>query len=115
MAQTALAQGVYVAQRILAKHPLDKTGKPKSTVGAYCNTPLPKPYKPINPIYAIPVGPGWAAVLIGNWQFYGKLGWILRRYLDWVVFSNLLPLSKAWTAFRSHGQLTESCETCNNA
>jgi HAD superfamily hydrolase (TIGR01509 family) len=108
MAQTALAQGTYLAEYLSYKIPRIKRGRPQAEEFSY-----PK-YHPIKPIYAIPVGPGWAAVLAYEREFYGKVGWMLRRYLDWVVYTSLLPLPKAWTAFRSHGQLCEQCIECSS-
>jgi NADH dehydrogenase len=96
MAQTALNDGKNVALRIAS----NIQGKE-----------IPA-YKEREPIYAIPVGPNWAAVVIGRWKIYGKLGWILRRLLDLWVFWQLLPPKKAWRAFKSGEVLCESCPVC---
>ncbi len=84
MAQTALYDGAFVADVISADH----RGASRPT------------YKPKQPVYAIPVGPRWAIVIRGPWTFTGYTGWILRRLLDLRVFMTLLPLRKAWRAFR---------------
>lgn len=96
MAQTALADGKLVAENLVRK----------------LNKELQRDRQEVKPIYAIPCGPSWAAVLVGKKQYYGRLGWWWRRYLDWVVFRSLLPWGKAWTAFRSGGKLCESCPVC---
>jgi NADH dehydrogenase len=97
MAQTALYDGRFVADRIIAR---------------YTNGEVPK-YSPRPPIYAIPAGPGWAAVVIGKRQIYGKLGWVVRRLLDLWVFKQILPWAKAWVAFKEGERLCESCEVCS--
>jgi len=99
MAQTALGDGKLVAENIVRKVGGEKLLKRANQ----------------KPIYAIPVGPGWAAVLIGERQYYGVVGWMLRRWLDWKVFTSLLPVGKAWTAFREGGVLSEQCEVCARA
>jgi NADH dehydrogenase FAD-containing subunit len=96
MAQTALGDGKLVAENIVAR----LAGKKM------------KERVQEEPIYAIPCGPGWAAVLMGGRQYYGRVGWWLRRYLDWVVFTSLLPVRKAWLAFASGKQVSESCLVC---
>lgn len=64
------------------------------------------------PIYAIPVGPGWAMVLWGSVRIYGILGWWLRRLADLRYFLSILPLPKALVVWRSGQQLCESCPVC---
>lgn len=69
-------------------------------------------YEISKPISAVPVGPGWAAVEFKGWKFYGTFGWWLRRWVDLWVFAQILPLKKAWTAWRYGQLLCESCEVC---
>lgn len=97
MAQTALLDGRVIAQNIFNK---------------IKHKPLKK-HSNIKPIYAIPVGPGWAGVIIGPFSFYGKVGWFLRRMLDFIVFKALLPWGKAITAFRSGKYICETCSVCS--
>lgn len=97
MAQTAIHQGHYLAgiiERRLA-------GRPVS------------PYQPRAPFYALPVGPGWAMVIIGRLRFYGRIGWCLRRLADFRFFLSILPLRKALAAFMSGQTLCESCAICS--
>lgn len=98
MAQTALADGKLAAFNVMAQ--MEK--KPK------------KELEQKKPIYSIPCGPGWAATKVGERQFYGKMGWILRRYLDWVVFRSLLPTRKAWRAWVSGGKSFTTCRVCRD-
>lgn len=96
MAQTALHDGVHVAKNIA------RDIKQKYMVAVAAK----------QPIYAIPVGSRWAAVLKGDKQYYGWYGWMLRRQLDWHVFKTLLPLPKAFRAFRYGAVLSETCPVC---
>lgn len=98
MAQTAIADGRYIADTI-ARLSQDSEA-------------LPKQYQPTDPIYAIPVGPGWAGTQWGRVRFYGKVGWFLRRLVDWVVFINFLPLKQAWGAFRAHYHVQNPTDVC---
>ena len=83
MAQTALADAEYIAKVIERR--VHKRG-----VG---------PYLQPAPSYAIPVGPKWAAVKYRGMNFYGFIGWAMRRAADLRAFSELLPISKALRAF----------------
>lgn len=96
MAQTALRDGSFVSDIIARKF----YGRSLES------------YKPKEPFYVIPVGPGWAAALIGKLWLYGRLGWWLRRLADLRFFLSILPLSKALLAFRSGKTLCESCAIC---
>ncbi len=92
MAQTAIDHGKYVAQ--------------------FINNPKTGTHKPKKPAYAVPVGPGWGAVLVGPFHFYGYLGWLIRRAADLRFFSSILPLNRALAAFSAHRTLCETCEVC---
>ncbi len=69
-------------------------------------------YKPKRPIYAIPAGHRWAAVLWGRTRFYGYPGWILRRLADLRLYVSFLPLKKALTIWQSGSETDEACATC---
>ena len=97
MAQTAIHDGQFVAKVI----------ERKLFSGRQIH-----PYQPKPPFYAIPVGSGWAAVMIGNLRFYGKIGWWLRRIADLQFFLSILPWCKAISAFQSGKTLCESCAIC---
>ena len=79
MAQTALLDGSFVAQNLIR----------------ILNGKEPKAYKPKKPIYATPVGPGWAAVLWGKVEIFGWFGQLIREAADAKAFSELEPLMKA--------------------
>ncbi len=96
MARTAIKDGGFAAQTILK----------------IINKKEISPYAPKRPSYAVPVGPGWAAVLIGRTRVYGAIGWLLRRLADLRFFLSILPVRKAIIAFRSSKTLCESCSIC---
>ena len=79
-AQTADSDGKYLAQII---------GEKVSGIRTHTL------YVPHKPIYAIPVGPGWAVVLWGNTRIIGGLAYILRRLADLRYFMSILPLPRA--------------------
>ena len=97
MAQTAIRDGGYVAEFIASKIL-------KKNIA---------PYKPVKPLYAFPVGPGWAAILIRKIKIYGRLGWWMRRFVDLNFFSTILPFRKALLAFQNRKTLCESCMICS--
>ncbi len=97
MAQTAINDGVFVANAIRRK-----ITNPDSVARIYSQK---------EPIYAIPAGPAWSGTQFGKLNFFGRTGWMLRRLVDWVVFINFLPFGKAWAAFRSHYHVQDD-NTC---
>ena len=99
LAQTAVSEGVFVADVIFRK---------------IAQKPL-VPYRPKKPAYAIPIGPGWAAVLIGNLRIYGRIAWWLRRATDLRFFFSILPPKKAVLVFQSGKKITETCPICSLA
>ena len=96
MAQTAVNDASYAAAAIAARIQNRRI----------------EPYVPKRPSYAIPVGPGWAAVIFAGFRIYGLLGWWLRRAADLRFFLSILPFSKALTVFRDQKTLVESCPIC---
>ncbi len=64
------------------------------------------------PIYAVPCGNNWAAVSMHGINFYGRMGWWIRRFMQLQFLFSILPFSKAITAFREDGILWESCRIC---
>ncbi len=83
MAQTALSDAAYVASAIAAK----AAGK---KVAAYVQPA---------PAYSVPVGPRWAATVYHGVQFFGFIGWCMRRAADFRAFASLLPLTAAFRAY----------------
>lgn len=96
MAQTAMYDGAFIAKNL--KRALDQKDM--------------LPYKPKKPIYVIPVGHGWAAVLWGRMKFYGLPGWFLRRAADARAYAEIQPAlqaTKQW--FTEYGE-QEDCKVC---
>lgn len=75
MAQTAIDDGVFVANVIAA----ERAGKTAPT------------YAPRPPAYAIPAGPNWAAVKYMFIRAYGFPGYVLRRLADIHVYMLVMP------------------------
>ncbi|MCD8507894.1 MAG: NAD(P)/FAD-dependent oxidoreductase [Candidatus Pacebacteria bacterium] len=89
LAQTALYDGAYIARSIEA-HVLGK----KKTL-----------YTPRPVAFDVPVGPGWAALVIGNRTFYGRLPWLVRHIIDFKFYLSILSLPKAWRAFFARNEI----------
>lgn len=83
MAQTALSDASYVARFIAAK----LEGKTLA------------PYVQPAPAYSVPVGPRWAATVYHGVQFFGFVGWFMRRAADFRAFASLLPPRAAFRAY----------------
>ena len=96
MAQTALYDGAYIARTL--KRQLSGDEAPK--------------YSPPVPIAAIPVGHRWCAVSYRGIQFYGYPGWLVRRWMDFELFRQLMPFGMALRTWLSGNRVEESCETC---
>lgn len=98
MAQTALYDGKFVAhnlQRIASKQD-------------------PKPYVAKKPIYVLPAGPRWAAVLWGKVRVFGILGWLLRSAADLVQYHDYLPLNRAVDRWAALDDEEDFCPHCGN-
>ena len=97
MAQTALHDGKFVA----------------ANLQRIANKQDPKPYIAKKPIYVLPAGPKWAAVLWGKVRIYGWLGWVLRSFADLIAYHDYLPFQLAvqrWTALDDVEE--SSCKAC---
>ena len=95
MAQTALHDAEYVADNLS-----------RMAAGKYS-----KVYMPKKPVYVIPVGYHWAAILWGPFLIYGWLGWAFRRLADWEAYRNLEPWWPAGLRWLSDFT-QEDCPTC---
>ncbi len=69
-------------------------------------------YEPTRPIYVIPVGSHWAAVLWGKTQIYGWVGWVLRTLADLRAFGTYEPWQKAGRQWATEFEIEEDCPTC---
>jgi NADH dehydrogenase len=96
MAQTALYDGHYVAENLIR----------------LANQEDPKPYQAKKPIYVMPAGPRWAAVLWGKFRIYGLGGWILRRLADLIAYHDYEPWKMAVSRFMAADDKEESCLQC---
>lgn len=83
----------------------------KNIVSSLQKKPLEKLKEDVPP-HAIPLGPGWAVVLMGGARYFGRIGWWMRRAADMRYFLSILPLGKALLAFSEGGTLCETCKIC---
>ena len=99
LAQTAVVDGNFVARN------LKRRARGKQF----------KSYRAKRPVTIIPVGEGWAAVIIGELRLYGWLGWILRQLADIWAFHDYEPwvqASKQWSTYFGE---EENCPICKAA
>lgn len=99
MAQTALRDAAYVTENIKLSAAHQK----------------PKEYKAKKPVYVVPAGPKWAAVLWGNLRIYGRLGWWFRRAADFIGYHDLEPWWPASQHWMSESISEEDCPYCVKA
>lgn len=97
MAQTANYDGMFVAEGLWRK----LNHQPSAL------------YQPKPPIFAIPIGSGWATVVTRFGIINGRLGWLLRRWADLRFFLTILSPTKALLAFRDGARISETCPTCS--
>ena len=98
LAQTALYDGVYVAKNLIRLADNEK----------------PLPYKAKRPIYVLPAGPRWAAVVWGKFMFSGKIGWFLRRAADLVAYHDYEPWFRATRHWMAQHKREELCPHCKH-
>jgi NADH:ubiquinone reductase (H+-translocating) len=98
MAQVALSDGKYVAGNLIR----------------LANELEPVPYKAKKPIYVLPAGPKWAAVLWGPVQIYGRPGWWLRRLADLVAYHDYEPWQLAAKRWIAEADEEEPCIHCGD-
>jgi len=96
MAQTALYDGEFVSRNIN-----------RLAAGLGMET-----YKPKRPVYVTPVGPGWAAVLWGNFTTFGRIGWLLRNAADLRAYSQYEPWFRASSHWVAMHETEEACPVC---
>lgn len=96
MAQTALYDGVFVARNLI------RLADEESN----------KPYHAKKPIYVMPAGPKWAAVLWGPMRIYGRVGWWLRRAADLIAYHDYEPWLRASKHWLAEYETEESCARC---
>jgi NADH dehydrogenase len=96
MAQTALYDAKFVSHNLIRR----EEGE------------LMETYKSKEPIYVIPAGPGWAAVLWGKKQLYGRVGWILRSLADLRAYADYEPWWRAGEQWMTELETEEDCTIC---
>jgi NADH dehydrogenase len=96
MAQTALHDGQFIAAH------LNRQTAGKKLVS----------YKSKKPVYVIPAGPKWAAVMWGHLHLYGWAGWVLREAADLKGFADYEPWWKASKHWMAQDDAEETCEVC---
>jgi NADH dehydrogenase FAD-containing subunit len=97
MAQTAVYDGAYIARSLIAI-----IGHKKS----------PEPYVAKKPIYVMPAGPNWAAVVWGPIKLYGRVGWFLRRAADLIAYRDYEPWFKATKRWLAEYDREDLCDNC---
>lgn len=98
MAQTALYDGKFVAANL--KRMADSKD--------------PKPYYAKRPIYVIPAGNHWSAMLWNGVQIYGWLGWVLRRAADLIAYHDYEPFQQATPRWLAEDDPEEQCTVCRD-
>lgn len=96
LAQVALGDGEFVAHNLIR----------------LANKLEPIPYRAKKPVYAMPAGPKWAAVLWGKFRIYGRLGWWLRSLADLVAYHDYEPwhlATRRWLALDDQEDLCPEC------
>jgi len=96
MAQTALYDALFVAGNLQRQ----------------TESKLVHRYVPKKPVYVIPVGHNWAAVLWGSVQLYGVAGWAMRLAADLVAFKDYEPWWRAGKQWMTEFESDEDCPTC---
>ncbi len=96
LAQVALGDGMFVAQNLIR----------------LANKIDPVPYTAKKPIYVMPAGPKWAAVLWGKLRIYGRMGWWLRRLADLVAYHDYEPWQMAAKRWAAEGTEESLCHVC---
>ena len=96
LAQTANSDASFAAYAVLS---------------AASKKPLPT-YVAHKPIYAVPTGHGWAAVVWGPFRFYGRFGGILRELADLRYFLGILPPHRALRMLMKGNEKSRNCAVC---
>ncbi|MBI2592030.1 FAD-dependent oxidoreductase [Candidatus Saccharibacteria bacterium] len=96
MAQTALYDGKFVAENLKRQ----------------VENKQPQGYKPKKPIYVMPIGPGWAALLWDRVHIYGFLGWMVRSAADFMAYREFEPWRQATKRWQASLETEETCPVC---
>lgn len=85
LAQTAITDGTFIADDIIAR--VRRKARP-----IYESKPV---------AYDVPIGPGWGVLVIGKVKIYGWIPWWMRHIIDLRFFLSILPFGKALRYFFS--------------
>jgi len=96
MAQTALYDGKSIARNLI------RIAEGKEAW----------PYRAKKPIYVLPAGPRWAAVVWGRVRFYGFAGYLLRRAADFMAYKDYSSWPMTFSRFAAELDREESCPHC---
>ncbi len=96
MAQTALYDGKTIARN------LTRIAEGKEAW----------PYRAKKPVYVLPAGPRWAAVVWGRVRFYGYAGYALRRAADFMAYKDYSSWPMTFSRFLAEIDKEESCPHC---
>ncbi len=97
LAQTALFDGGYIA----------------TNLKMVANSKSPIPYIAKRPIYVLPAGHKWAAVLWGRLRIYGRKAWWLRSLADLIAYHDYEPWQLATKRWLAEDQNENHCPICD--
>jgi NADH dehydrogenase len=97
LAQTAVLDADFVVKDMIAK----LSGNSR------------KPYKQRVPATVTPVGSWWAAAQVGKFEFYGIVGWLLRRVADLIAYSDVESKPEAIKSWLKETIVEDDCVICN--
>jgi NADH dehydrogenase len=83
LAQTALADGAYVAQ----------------TISQECNGKSSQNYSPVPVAYNIGVGPRWSVLVMGSFESFGLFAYMMRTLIDIKFFLSILPIREVYKMY----------------
>lgn len=98
LAQTALYDGTFIARNCIR----------------LADQQAPKPYHAVEPVYAIPAGPRWAALLWRGVRVYGWLAWVMRGAADLIEYHDYQPWKMATKRWAKEAGEQESCPYCQS-
>lgn len=69
-------------------------------------------WKPLEPLMILPIGYDWAFAQIHGQYYSGSAGSLLHELYKLKFYTHLLPISEAWSTFKSGGEMCHSCKVC---
>ena len=98
LSQTALHDGIYVADNLKKQHESTKQ----------------KPYKAVKPPVVVPVGLGWAVLEWHGIVLSGRLASMIRRAADFIGYNDILPLGHALGVWRASYEMEDEYSVSTN-